>query len=502
MKGFFKTVAVITVFSVCEKFLGFLYRIFLSRTIGAEGVGLYQVALSVFALVFTIVSSGVPITVSRLMTKYRAEGKKDKEQKVITAGLMLTAFSALPVAILVFAFRNSLGFLFSDARCADIFVVLIFGLTFTSVYSVLRGVFWGNRDFVPYSVIELLEEICMIVVGVILISSAKSVFSGAYYAAVAVVVSFVFSFSLATATFFIRKNRFKDPRSELKPLISSAAPITAMRTANSLIASLVSVLLPARLIAAGTSPSGAMSAFGAAVGQAVPILCIPSTLIGAFTVVLVPELSEHFYKNDFNGVRADVEKSVKFTMLVSALFVPAFFCCGEEIGEAIFGNPYCGKFLSASAFLTTFMGLSGITTSILNSVGKENKTLVYYIFGAGLMLLCVYLLPNFLGIYSLTVGYACVYALTSYLNVRLIKKTCKVAPRYLKFAAYSALFNIPCCVFGLLLKNALIIFMPVFAVSAITCIAVTTVSVALYFTFGLIKTTAFTALKKPRKSAA
>ena len=45
MKKFFKTVAFVTVFSVCEKCLGFLYRIYLSRSIGAEGVGLYQVSL-------------------------------------------------------------------------------------------------------------------------------------------------------------------------------------------------------------------------------------------------------------------------------------------------------------------------------------------------------------------------------------------------------------------------------------------------------------------------
>ena len=48
MRYFFKTVAIVTVFSVCEKFLGFLYRIYLSHAIGTEGVGMYQVALSVF----------------------------------------------------------------------------------------------------------------------------------------------------------------------------------------------------------------------------------------------------------------------------------------------------------------------------------------------------------------------------------------------------------------------------------------------------------------------
>ena len=503
MKGFFKTVAVITVFSVCEKLLGFLYRIFLSRSVGAEGVGLYQVALSIFGLIFTVVSSGVPITVSRLMTKYRAEGRKDKERKVITAGLFITLSFSLPVAIAVFFFKDNLGFLFADERCADIFVVLTFGLTFTSLYSVFRGVFWGNKDFIPYSVIELLEEICMIIVGIILISRAGDVFTGAYYAAIAVVVSFTFSFSLAVATFFIRKNKLSDPRSEIKPLLKSATPITAMRTANSLIVSLVSAVLPARLIASGYTKSQAMSAFGAAVGQAVPILFIPSTLISAFIVVLVPELSENFYRGNRVKVKSDVSKAVKFTCFISSLFIPAFFCCGKEIGLIVFGSSESGDFLTASSFMMVFMGTSVITTSILNSVGKENSTLIYYIAGTGLMLLSVWILPAFIGVYSLTVGYLCVYTLTTALNIRLIGKTCGVKPTYLKFAAFSLLFCIPCCIFGALLKNVLTAVMPTFPAATVVIVLTTLMNALLYFIFGLVKTvTVFSAIKKPRKSVA
>lgn len=112
MRKFFKTVAIVTVFSICEKFLGFLYRIYLSRTIGAEGMGLYQVALSVFALLLTICASGTPITVSRLMTKYRAEGKTLKAERVISAGLSFTFLLVLPVCAVFFLFTDHFSFLF------------------------------------------------------------------------------------------------------------------------------------------------------------------------------------------------------------------------------------------------------------------------------------------------------------------------------------------------------------------------------------------------------
>ena len=82
-------------------------------------------------------------------------------------------------------------------RCINIFKVIMPGLVFTSVYAVLRGVFWGNKDFLPYSIIELLEEICMIVCGIALISFSKDVYQGAFSAGVAVLISYIFSFTLA-----------------------------------------------------------------------------------------------------------------------------------------------------------------------------------------------------------------------------------------------------------------------------------------------------------------
>ena len=170
MRKFFKTVAIVTVFSISEKFLGFLYRIFLSRTIGTEGLGLFQVALSVFGLIFTLSCSGTPITVSRIMTKYRAQGQSESVQKIITAGLCFTLMTVVPICLIFILFGKYFNFLFADPRCLQIFMILLPGLIFTSIYSVLRGVFWGDKDFLPYSIIELLEEICMIIIGIILIS--------------------------------------------------------------------------------------------------------------------------------------------------------------------------------------------------------------------------------------------------------------------------------------------------------------------------------------------
>ena len=486
MKGFFKTVAVITVFSICEKFLGFLYRIFLSRTIGSEGIGIYQVALSVFALLLTLIASGTPITVSRLMTKYKAENKNDKVEKVVSAGIFFTLALALPICLIIYLFKDSLSIVFADPRCTPVFLIVLPGLVFTSVYGVIRGVFWGNKDFLPYSIIELLEEICMIFVGSILILFSKTAYQGAIYAGVAVLVSYVFSFSLATLVFFIRKNRLVNPKGELMPLIKSATPITAMRTVNSLAVSLVSIILPLRLMQAGYTNAQALSAFGSASGQAIPILFIPTTLIGSFTLVLVPEIAENYYKSNHKSLKTDIEKAVRFTAVLSCVFIPLFIVCGEEIGIIIFNSHECGKYLTISAFLMLFMGLSSVTTSILNSIGLENKTLLYFIISSAFMLLSVWFLPKFIGIYALLVGFTFVYGITTIFNLLLINKTCKIKPKYIKYLTKCCLLMLPAFLFGIFLEKLfLAIIGTTFTFLVVGCL-LACFSLALYFGFGLI----------------
>ena len=308
MRKFFKTVAIVTVFSVCEKFLGFVYRIYLSRSIGAEGVGMYQIALSVFAFLLIASCSGTPITVSRLMTKYKSENRLRDVNKIITAGLAATLFTVLPVCIVCLLFGKKFAFLFADERCMNIFLVVLPGIVFTSLYSVLRGVFWGNKDFLPYSVIELLEEICMIIVGILLINRATTAYQGAFRAGVAVLCSYIFSFLLATVVFFVRKNKLVSPKGQLKPLLSSATPVTAMRTVTSLSVSLVSIILPLQLVKAGYSQSESMVLYGAALGQAMPILSIPTTLISSFIIVLVPEISECYYGKKTRSLKTTWKK--------------------------------------------------------------------------------------------------------------------------------------------------------------------------------------------------
>ncbi|MCQ2399685.1 MAG: oligosaccharide flippase family protein, partial [Clostridia bacterium] len=443
MKTVYKTALTVTAFSLAEKFLGFLYRIYLSRTIGSEGIGLYQIPLSVFAACLTLSCSGIPATVTRLITKYRSEKKGYKVNGVVSAGISVTVIISGLISALLLLFPSAFGFLFSDKRCAPLFTLILPVLTLNAVYSVLRGVFWGNRDFLPYSVIELTEEAVMIVAGIFLISHTETVYDGAKSAIVAVVISYVVSFSLGTALFIYRGGRLSSPKKELKPLLTSSLPITVMRSANSFISSFVSVMLPAKLVEAGMGTAEATSAFGAFYGLSMPLLYAPMSLIGPFTIVLIPQIAESFYKGDEKNLKSDVEKAITLSVFLSSVVVPVFLCFGEEFGVVLFDSIEGGIYTSRSAPLMILLCLSSLTTSILNSVGEEHKTLLYFVISNAFLILSVLFLPRYIGIYSLLVGNLLLFFVNVLLNMRLIRKKTGVKIKFGGFAFLSIVFIVP-----------------------------------------------------------
>ncbi len=472
-------------FSTIEKSLSFVYRIILSRVIGAEGVGIYQICLSVFAVFLTAASSGIPVTVSRMIAKQSATGSAEGKHAVVSAGVACTLAFTVPAAVIIFFGRNLLSFLFPDDSSLKIFVLLLPGLILTSVYAVMRGTFWGNKQFLPYSIIELAEDSVMVILGSVLVFFASSPTEGAYFATIAVLVSYIFSFIVSVGWYLRKGGKFVSPKKYVKPLLGSAMPITAMRTSTSLLNSVVATFLPALLISAcGYTNSEALAVYGAVTGMSLPVLFIPCSLIGSIAVVVAPEMSENYYAGRNEKLRGDIEKTIKSSVLIAAALIPLLFTLGGDIGVILYDNAFSGKVIADFAFMLLPMCVSMITTTALNSMNCEVKTLIYFFIGALAMLVCIFTLTPAWGINSYMAGLTASYVITSALNLNLLRKKCPGA-RWLKYAAASAAISAAGCLFGSFLEGITSVFMPPVANVIVCGAAVFLFTATAFFTLGM-----------------
>ncbi len=422
--AFAATATIVTALSIAERGLGFLYRVVLSRLLGAEGLGLYQVSLSLFAVFLTLGTGGIPITVSRLISKSKAENNPLAEKNALSSGVFLSLLLTLPFVLLFELFPSLSSPFFSDSRGIPVFRILLLGLCFSSLYAVFRGYFWGNKRFLLPSILEIAEESVMVLAGVLLLKNVSSSFRGASLAAWAVVISYLFSFSASFLCFLISGGKFSTPKKQLKPLINATLPITSVRVGNSLVASIIASLLPIMLIRAGSNESEALALFGIVSGMAMPVLFIPSTIIGSLSLVLVPELAEDYYRKNTKRLYHNLARGLIIAFLVACFLSPFFYAVGDALGTLAFSEPLAGEFIRKSSPILLPMSLSMISTGMLNSMGYEKQTFVFYLISAAATLLCILFLPAVCGAYAYVLGLGASFSISAVCNIVYLAKKC------------------------------------------------------------------------------
>lgn len=444
MKSLFKTVALITIFSFLTRILGFLFRIILSRVVGPEGVGLYQVASSIFMVLLTIISSGLPLIISRMSATYLANKEKNKESSMISVALIFALIMSIVLSLIVILFKNLFANFFTDRRCVEILIVLLPSLIFSSVYCVLRGAMWGRGNYFALCVTELYEQVVRILLCLLVISPTFSALDNALSMGWTMSIACLFSMILVVLLYFYYGGKISKPQKKyLSPLIKQSTPITFMRMAGSFLQPLIAFIIPARLVSIGYTNSQAMSLYGVAMGMTMPLLFIPSTIIGSLSTALVPDISTAVAQNNQKHIEERINSSMFFALVISCLFVPIFLGMGEQMGIFLYDNIMSGTLLQAGSWVLIPLGLTNITSALLNSLGLEHKSFINFVAGAVGMFLALWFLPNLIGVNSLVFGMGINYLIVAILNIILIKRKTKININFSKMIFKMILLIIP-----------------------------------------------------------
>ena len=486
MKSILKSVALISVFSVLTRLLGFLLRIFLSRTIGAEALGLYQVALSVFMVLLTVVSSGLTLIISRMTASYRVSQDKKATASLITSGLLLALVVSVILCAIILIFKNLFAHLFTDENCVNILIILLPSLIFSAIYSVFRGAMWGYDNYFALCVTELFEMVIKIAFSVLLLNASMSVLQSATTVAWAFTLSCVFSAVLVVILYFFYGGKLGKPTRIYRTILSRSAPITGVRIAGSLVQPLIALILPARLMLAGYTASQAMSIYGIALGMTFPLLFLPTTLTGSLSTALVPDISMAMAQNNSSHIQKRVTASINFTLFISFLVVPIFVAIGDKIGLFLYGEALSGTLLQFSSWIMIPMGVTNITSAILNSVGLEVKSFINYIIGGIFTFISVMWLTKFMGVLSLPFGMGVSTTITMILNIIMLKRKLGIKIRILKDLTLFSLLSLPTLAITSFVSNLLSNFIPLIFNLIISGGLGVTIYIALCLTFNLV----------------
>ena len=242
-----KSFGIVTGFSIATRLVSFIFKLWMSRALGAEVVGLYQIALSVLLMLFTI-TAGAPTVLSRKIAE--SSGNLKKQNSLLTASVIMGLGISAAICALFYGLGTRISPLFSNPDCLPIFFIMLPTILTSTLYASLRSWFWGRKKFLAFSSTELIDEIVKIALSIAFTGGLISRLNGAQNIALAMTISDLACVLILLVLFFATGGRITKP-SGFKELTLKTIPLSATRIITSLGASLTALILPKMLVKAG-----------------------------------------------------------------------------------------------------------------------------------------------------------------------------------------------------------------------------------------------------------
>lgn len=443
MKSFIKAFFTITLFSFLTKLLSFVLKIFLSREIGAEAIGMFQVAMSICMVFVTLSSSGLNVIVSKKTSENLNSNKEEKTFPLVTACILLSLIISGISITLILLFSKLIKNFTSD----NIYTLLLYMLPCLISVSIscgLNGYFWGRKNHFANSFSEFLEQFLRNILCLILITTTKNPISGAILATISMSIACTISTIHSVIMYIKSGGKFKKPcKEDFSYLLKSSLPITFVRFINSFTHPIIAIIVPLKLENIGFTSSQAISMFGIMQGMTLPLIFVPMMLISALSTVLIPDLVSFYSRKCYRECNSIVNLTITFSLFISFLAFPLFTSVGNAIGEFLFDNINCGIYLTKSAWIMIPNAIFSISSAILNVLDLEKKASKNFIIGTILLVILAFVLPNYFDIMSIPLSMGISISVSSLLNLIVIKKELNFNPPVISTIFKFLLISIP-----------------------------------------------------------
>lgn len=410
-KRFFKSGILLTLVGLAMRTVAMFFGAFISRTVGAEGTGLYTLVMTVYSFAVTLATSGISLTVTRLVASAIGEGRPDEVGGVLRGAFIYSlTFGILATLGLFFGAELLGGVVLSDERTVTSLKVLALSLVPAAIGSVLSGYFVGVKRVGFNAAVSVFCQFIKIALTVALVTylSPYGTVSAVVGLCVGITLTEILGFLLIFFEFLYdwRKNgaKAKNKIPELSGVAKTALPLAFSAYVRSLLLNIEHILIPKKLRESGESSAEAYAHYGTLHGMALPLVIYPMSPLSSFAGLLVPEFAEDMSAGRSERMNRIASKATNATLayaIISAVFLYVF---AEELGYLVYDSYDAGYYISTLAIVVPIMYLDHVTDSILKGIGEQVFSMWVNITDSLLSVFLVWLLIPRMGI----MGYAVV----------------------------------------------------------------------------------------------
>lgn len=404
------------------------FQVFLSGRIGAAGIGLLQLVLSVGTLSMTLSMAGVRTAAMYLCAEELGKKRPGNVSWVLSGCFIysIACSSAMCIGLQVFAPLIASKWVGHPETVSAIRLYGCF-LPVTCLCGVMIGYFTAANRIGTLAVVEIAEQGLYMLVTMVLLGFWAG--SDPTRACRSVILGAGISSSITLGVLTILRIREHSPQGARIPvgrrLVRCAVPLGLGDALRSGISTTENLMVPRRL-ALYSGISDPLAAFGLVCGMVFPILMFPAAIVYALAELLIPELARCAAAGSQTRVRYLVKKSLHVVLLFSCL------CCGIEyllagaLTDWLYQNREAGQYLRLYALLIPMLYCDAITDAMTKGLGQQTACVRYNILTSAMDVVFLFLLLPRQGMMGYYFSFLVTHLLNFLLSLRRLMRTAKV----------------------------------------------------------------------------
>jgi len=434
------------------KVIGAIYKIPLYNLLGDEGTAHFQVTYTIYNLLLTLSTAGIPVALSRLIAAALATNRPLQVKRYFSVGLSAFVVIGGVCMAIMLLLPQQLADLMGDPDVAMGVRALAPAVLFACAISVYRGYAQGHANMMPTAISQIMEVSCKLVFGIAIawLLSAAGHDKATISAGAIIGVTIGLALAVPILMFYkVRMDRKKSAptgapdvpmsrRATLAQIMKIGIPIMLGSSIMNIITLIDTKLVLLRLESgAGLLHDAAITLYGV-YSKGLTMFALPSAFIVPVTVSVVPAISAALARRQGAEAREVMESSLKLTNLLAMPAAVGLSVLSAPVFQLLFpdSDPHGPSLLAVLAIASFFVCSQLITNAILQASGHERLALLSLPIGGVIKIAVNWFLvgtPTW-NIMGAPVGTLACYVCITALNVLFILWKVPEPPNFLKIS--------------------------------------------------------------------
>ena len=427
----FYNALILTGVNLLLRFVSTGFQVYLSGRIGATGIGLLQLILSVGGLALTAGMAGIRTSAMYLTAEELGRKRPENIRWVLSGCIKYSLVCSGMIAVLLCVFSPYIAHKWiGEIAVAGVVRLFAFFLPVNCLTGVMVGYFTGANRIGTLAAVEVAEQACSMGLTITLLSLWAG--NDVVRACGVVVLGSGLGACFTLLCLIYLKNKENNAWGNRIPmgkrLLNTAVPLALADDLKSGISTVENLMVPKRL-ALCRRVADPLGAFGIVCGMVFPVMMFPVAILFGLAELLIPEFARCVAAGSQQRVRYLAKRSLRLAMLYGGLFGGLLFLLSEDLCLRLYNNQEAAMYLRWFAFLVPMLYCDIITDAMIKGLGQQTACVRYNIITSTLdVVLLFFLLPA----YGM-VGYFISFLITHLLNFalsirRLLKLTGKIIP--------------------------------------------------------------------------